>query len=396
MRITKVRAIITAPESLGLVIVRVDTDVPGLYGLGCGTFTWRCTLVAQAVDEYLDPLLRGRDPSNIEDLWNLMTVNSYWRNGPTLNNAISGVDIALWDLAGKAAGKPVYELLGGKCRPAAMFYRHADGRDPQEVLDNVLRYQSEGALVVRCQMGGYGGAYQPAWDGDFPGNYYNPDAYARSVPKLFDYIRGKIGFDLHLLHDVHERLAPIDAMRLAKELEPYRLFFLEDPLAPEQVEWFRRLRAVSATPIAMGEQHINPVEWRPLIVEQLIDFVRAHITSIGGLTPARKMAALAEAYGVRTAWQGPGDVSPIGHAANLHLDLARHNFGVQEVHVWSEQAREVFPGLPELRDGHVWPNGQPGFGVDLDEAKAAKYPLPELTPVQWTQARWPDGTIWTP
>lgn len=396
MKITKVRAIITAPEGIGLVIVRVDTDVPGLYGLGCGTFTWRCTLVEQAVNEYLDPLLRGRDPSNIEDLWNLMLVNSYWRNGPTLNNAISGVDIALWDLKGKAAGVPVYDLLGGKCRPAAMYYRHADGRDPQEVLDNVLRYQAEGALVVRCQLNGYGGKIQPKWEGDFPGMYYNPDVYARSVPKLFDYLRSKIGFDLFLLHDVHERLAPIDTMRLAKELEPYRLFFLEDPLAPEQVEWFRRLRDVSATPIAMGEQHVNPVEWRPLIVEQLIDFVRAHITSIGGLTPALKMAKLAEAYGVRTAWQGPGDVSPLGHAANLHLDLACHNFGVQEVHVFAEQTREIFSGLPELRDGHVWSNGLPGFGIEMDEAKAAKYPLPALKPIEWTQARWPDGTVWTP
>jgi len=396
MKITQVKATITAPEGIGLVIVRVDTDVPGLYGLGCGTFTWRCTLVAQAVEEYLDPLLRGRDPGNIEDLWQLMMVNSYWRNGPTLNNAISGVDIALWDLKGKALGVPVYALLGGKCRPAAMYYRHADGRDPQEVLDNVLRYQAEGALVVRCQLNGYGGDYQTRLTGDFPGNYYNPDAYARSIPKLFDYLRSRIGFDLFLLHDVHERLAPIDALRLAKELEQYRLFFLEDPLAPEQVEWFRRLRDVSATPIAMGEQHVNPVEWRPLIVEQLIDFVRAHITSIGGLTPALKMARLAEAYGVRTAWQGPGDVSPLGHAANLHLDLACHNYGVQEVHVFSEQTREIFSGLPELRDGHVWPNDRPGFGIDMDEAKAAKYPLPALTPIQWTQTRWPDGTIWTP
>ncbi len=396
MKITKVRAIITAPEGLGLVIVRVDTDVPGLFGLGCGTFTWRCTLVAQAVDEYLDPLLRGRDPSNIEDLWQMMMVNSYWRNGPTLNNAISGVDIALWDIAGKAAGVPVYTLLGGKCRPAAMYYRHADGRDPQEVLDNVLRYQEQGALVVRCQLNGYGGKVQPQWEGDHPGLYYDPDAYARSVPKMFDYIRSKIGFDLHLLHDVHERLAPIDTMRLAKALEPYRLFFLEDPLAPEQVEWFRRLRDHSATPIAMGEQHINPVEWRPLIVEQLIDFVRSHITSIGGLTPALKMAALAEQYGVRTAWQGPGDVSPLGHAANLHLDLTCHNFGVQEVHVFAEQTREIFSGLPELRDGHVWSNDKPGFGIEMDEAKAAKYPLPALKPIEWTQARWPDGTVWTP
>jgi len=395
MKITSVKSILTAPDGIGLNIVRVDTDVPGLYGLGCGTFTWRSKLVAQAVDEYLDPLLRGRDPSNVEDLWHLMYVNSYWRNGPTLNNAISGVDLALWDLRGKVANLPVYALLGGKCRPAAMYYRHADGRDPQEVLDNVLRFRDEGVLVVRCQINGYGGKYEQKTDGDFPGMYYNPDEYARSVPPLFDYIRSKIGFDLFLLHDVHERLAPIDAIRLAKELEQYRLFLLEDPLAPEQVEWFRRLRGQSATPIAMGEQHVNTLEWRPLIAEQLIDFIRTHITAIGGLTPARKLAALCESFGVRSAWQGPGDVSPIGHAANLHLDLACHNFGVQEVVVFGDGMREVFTGLPELHGGYEWANDKPGFGIDMDEAKAAKYPI-NLAPIEWTQTRWPDGTVWTP
>jgi mannonate dehydratase len=418
MRITKVRSILTAPDGIALVVVKVETDQAGLYGLGCATFTQRPTLVARAVDEYLDPLLQGRDPRNIDDLWHMMIVNAYWRNGPVLNNAVGGVDMALWDIKGKLANMPVYDLLGGKCREAAMVYRHADGRDPQEVLDNLLKYRGEGYLAVRCQMGGYGGRVKdiseatavPSKDAPqathrmksldrptsaFPGAYYNPDAYARSIPALFEYVRSKIGFDLFLLHDIHERLAPIDAIRMAKALEPYRLFFLEDPLAPEQIEWFRRLREQCATPIAMGELHTNPVEWRPLIAEQLIDFIRAHISAIGGLTPARKLAALCEAFGVRTAWHGPGDVSPVGHAANLHLDLACHNFGVQEVINFGEALYEVFPGTPELRAGHLWPNDKPGFGVDIDEAKAAKYPITTHT-IEWTQSRWPDGTLWTP
>ncbi len=418
MKITKVRSILTAPEGIALVVVKVETDQPGLYGLGCATFTQRPTLVASAVDDYLDPLLNGRNPANIEDLWHLMTVNSYWRNGPVLNNAISGVDMALWDIKGKVANLPVYDLLGGKCREAAMVYRHADGRYPQEVLENVQKYQEEGYLAVRCQMGGYGGRVNEITDetvqpgqaapqathrlkmmdrlnSNFPGAYYNPDQYARSIIAMFDFIRAEIGFDLYLLHDIHERLAPIDAIRMAKALEPYRLFFLEDPLAPDQIEWFRRLREQCATPIAMGELHNNPLEWRPLIVEQLIDFIRAHISQIGGLTPARKLATLCEAFGVRTAWHGPGDVSPIGHAANLHLDLACHNFGIQEVINFSEPLYEVFPGTPELHGGYLWANDQPGLGIDLDEAKAACYPI-ELAPITWTQSRWPDGTIWTP
>ena len=418
MKISKIKSVLTAPDGIALVVVKVETDQPGLYGLGCATFTQRPTLVAKAVDEYLAPLLIGRNPANIEDMWHLMYVNSYWRNGPVLNNAISGVDMALWDIKGKEANLPVYDLLGGKCREAAMVYRHADGRDPQEVLDHVLEYQSEGALAVRLQMGGYGGRVKditksnstPSKDApqathrmkimdrlssSFPGAYYDPDWYARSIPPLFEYVRNKIGFDLFLLHDIHERLAPIDAIRMAKALEPFRLFFLEDPFAPDQVEWFRRLRDQSATPIAMGELHNNPLEWRTLISEQLIDFIRAHISQLGGLTPARKLAALCEAFGVRTAWHGPGDVSPVGHAANLHLDLACHNFGIQEMINFGEPLYEVFPGTPELRGGYLWPNDQPGFGIEMDEEKAAKYPI-SLSSIEWTQSRWPDGTIWTP
>jgi mannonate dehydratase len=399
--IRRVRAILTAPDGIPLVVVKVETDDDGLYGLGCATFTQRPTLVADAVDEYLDPLLRGRDVSRIEDLWQLMYVNAYWRNGPVLNNAISGVDMALWDIKGKVAGMPVYDLLGGKCREAAMVYRHADGRDPHQVADAVLAFAEEGYLAVRCQMGGYGGLTPSATGAqariasEFPGAYYEPDAYARSVVDLFAHVRGAVGDDLFLLHDIHERLAPIDAIRLAGDLEPFRLFFLEDPFPPDQLGWFRRLRDHTTTPIAMGELHNHPLEWRSLVTEQLIDFIRSHISQLGGLTPARKLAALCEAFGVRTAWHGPGDVSPVGHAANLHLDLACHNFGIQEVGGFGDALREVFPGMPRLEDGYLWANDQPGLGIDIDEAEAAKYPI-EVAPITWTQSRWPDGTLWTP
>lgn len=393
--ITNVRTILTAPEGIALVVVKVETDEQGLYGLGCATFTQRPTLVARAVDEYLAPLLAGRDPANIEDLWHLMYVNSYWRNGPVLNNAVSGVDMALWDIKGKVAGMPVYDLLGGKNRAAAMVYRHAEGADSAEVVDNVQRFIDSGHKAVRCQLGGYGGLVPEDVGGPFPGAYYDPDRYARSVVGLFEEVRSAVGDDVFLLHDIHERLAPIDSIRMARDLEPYRLFFLEDPLPPDQIGWFRRLREQTVTPIAMGELHNNPVEWRTLVAERLIDFVRAHISQLGGLTPARKLAILCESFGVRTAWHGPGDVSPIGHAVNLHLDLAAHNFGIQEVVGIGDRLREVFPGTPELRDGHLWPNDSPGLGIDIDEALAAEHPI-ELAPIEWTQSRWPDGTLWTP
>jgi mannonate dehydratase len=401
--ITDVRSILTAPEGIALVIVKVETDQDGLFGLGCATFTQRPTLVAQAVDEYLAPLLRGRAVANIEDLWHLMYVNAYWRNGPVLNNAISGVDMALWDIKGKEAGMPVHDLFGGKCRDAAMVYRHADGRSPEEVADAVLAHMGDGALAVRCQMGGYGGMRaRRRTDGPesmageaFPGAFYDPDEYVRSVPELFEHVRSVVGPEVRLLHDIHERVAPIDAIRLARDLEPHRLFFLEDPFPPDRVGWFRRLREQTVTPIAMGELHNHPLEWRSIITERLIDFIRSHISQLGGLTPARKLAALGEAFGIRTAWHGPHDVSPVGHAANLHLDLACHNFGIQEVIGFGDALLEVFPGTPELRDGYLWPNGRPGLGIDIDEVAAARFPI-EVEPVAWTQSRWPDGTLWTP
>ena len=393
LTIREVRAILTAPSRSRLVVVKVLTSEPGLYGLGCATFTQRHLAVKSAVEDYLSPFLIGKDPHRIEDIWQTSWVNSYWRNGPVLNNAISGVDMALWDIKAKLAGMPLYQLLGGKCREAAAVYRHANGNNEQEVEENVRRYREQGYHFIRCQMGGYGGhhAINRKPEGARPGAYFDPAAYARGIPRLFHHLRDKLGFDIELLHDVHERLAPIDAVRLAKELEPYRLFFLEDPLPPEQPEWFRMIRQQSATPIAMGELFNHPLEWIPLVTERLIDFIRVHISQVGGITMAKKMASTCELFGVRTAWHGPGDVSPVGHAANLHLDLSSPNFGIQEWSSFPDQVREVFPGCPEVRDGYMYPNDRPGLGIDLEEELAAKYPCPDGPP-GWTLTRSPDGT----
>ena len=391
--IRDVRTILTAPGGINLVVVKIETNEPGLYGLGCGTFTQRHKAVATAVDEYLRPFLVGKDPHRIEDLWQTAMVSAYWRNGPVMNNALSGVDMALWDLKGKIAGLPVYQLLGGKCREGVAVYRHADGRDEQQLTENVRRFMEQGYRFIRCQMGGYGGRHSgaPAPEGAQPGAYYDPDAYARSVPRFFEHVRGQVGFEVELLHDIHERLVPIEAIRLAKQLEPYRLFFLEDPLPPENNDWFRMLRNQCAVPIAMGELFVHPTEWTPLIVNGLIDFIRVHISAIGGLTPAKKLAVLCEAFGVRTAWHGPGDVSPVGHAANLHLDLSSPNFGVQEWSGFPDPVREVFPGCPEIRGGYAYVHEAPGLGIDIDEERAAHYPCKDELP-KWTLARRPDGT----
>jgi mannonate dehydratase len=397
LQIRDVRVILTAPDGINLVVVKVETTEPGLYGIGCATFTQRHLTVASAVEQYMKPFLVGKDPRRIEDIWQTSMVSSYWRNGPVLNNAIAGVDMALWDIKGKLANMPVYELLGGKCREAAAVYRHADGRDPQEVENNVRAFIEQGYRYLRCQMGGYGGRghqlHSP--ENTQPGVYFDPQAYSRSVPRLFEHMRLQLGNEIELLHDIHERLVPIEAVRLAMQLEPYKLFFLEDALPPEQLDWFENLRSQCATPLAMGELFVHPAEWMPLISRRLIDFIRCHISAIGGLTPAKKLAAVCEAFGVRTAWHGPGDLSPVGAAANIHLDLASPNFGIQEWTDYSEQAREVFPGCPEVRNGYVYVNDKPGLGVDVDESKAALYPCHDKLPA-WTLARIPDGTAIRP
>jgi len=411
--IQDIRVICTAPEGINLVVVRVDTSEPGLYGLGCGTFAYRHLAVRLVVEEYLRPLLVGRRVDNIEEIWQLMHQNGYWRNGPIENNAIAGVDMALWDIKGKMAGMPLYQLFGGKYREAVPVYRHADGRDLEELCENIKKYMELGVRTIRCQCGGYGGGgydLPPAGapDGALKGVYLNSAAYIRDTTALFAGIREKLGDTVQLVHDVHERIAPSDAIRLAKALEPYNLTFLEDALPLEQVEWFRRLREQSSIPLAEGELFNNPYEWRTLIQERLIDYIRVHITQIGGITPARKLAIFAEQYGVRTAWHGPGDMSPLAHAANVHIDLAAPNFGVQE---WSgieppnvviQELRsqkgallEVFDGLPEYRDGYVYANDRPGLGIELNEKEAEKYPCVN-TVTTWTQTRRPDGALQTP
>jgi len=320
-------------------------------------------------------------------------VHGYWRNGPVLNNAISGVDQALWDIKGKRAGMSVCDLLGGKSREAAHVYVHADGRDKQEVADRARACMEQGYRFVRVQMGGYGGKgsrlVKPR--NPPPGAYYDPRDYCRRMVDMIGYVREVVGDEIELLHDIHERLVPIHAVEFAKDVEQFKLFFLEDALAPEDIHWFRTIRAQCATPLAMGELFNNPHEWQPLIQERLIDFIRMHISQMGGITPARNVAIFADMYGVRTAWHGPSDTSPVGHAANLQLDLWHRNFGIQEWYRPSELDYEIFPGLPVIENGYLYPNEGPGLGIDINEDLAAKYPCQDIVE-DWTQTRLPDGS----
>jgi mannonate dehydratase len=407
MKITAVETHLLQPGTIAfdgrrvgqrLIVVRVRTSEPGLEGLGCATFTQRHRAVQAAIEHHVGPFYLGKDPRHTEDLWQGAMVNGYWRNGPVLNNAISGVDMALWDIKGKLAGLPCYQLWGGLSRPAAAVYTHCDGRDPAEVADAIRARQAEGFHYLRAQLGGYSGRAEcedrkPR--GAPAGAYYDDREKLRSVPKLFDYLRTELGETVELLHDVHERLAPTDALWLAKTLEPHRLFFLEDPLAPEDGAWLRHLRAQCATPIALGELFNNPTEIVPLVAERLIDFVRVHVSQLGGITPALKLAHLCGAFGVRFAWHGPLDTSPVGMVANVHLDVALPNFGIQEWMIRPEPEYEIFPGLPRVERGYVYPPAGPGWGIGFNETAAARWPCDDLNP-EWTVSRLLDGTLHRP
>ncbi len=402
LKITNMKPILTCPQGQRLVVVKVETSEPGLYGLGCATFNQRAKAVAVAVEEYLAPFARGRDADNIEDIWQTAYTSSYWRNGPVLNNALSGLDQALWDIKGKRANMPVYQLLGGKCRFAVDCYAHSHGRDFQELEQSVRGNMVKGFRHIRIQLGGYGSAhlskkpdFKDAGFGLSSDGHMEPYPYIKSTPKMFEHIRKTCGDEIELLHDIHERIEPIDAINLIKKLEQYRPFFIEDPFPPESNGYFELLRQQSSTPIAMGELFNNPHEWVGLITGRLIDFIRVHISQAGGLSVARKIAALGEWFDVRTAWHGPGDVSPVGHAANAHLDLAISNFGIQESVYFNEETREIFPGSPTMKNGYMHVNEAPGFGVDIDEKLAKKFPLPE-DPGYWRPIRRSDGSAVRP
>lgn len=402
-----VSVIATEPAGVRLVVVKVQTDQDGLYGYGCATFTQRAALVVDAVNQYLTPLVLGRPADAIEDLWQVMYNSSYWRDGPVLNNAISGIDQALWDIKGRQAGMPVYQLLGGKCRRGAMIYSHAAGREIPETLDQARKLMASGIKAVRLQVGvpgmaGYGAPAggQTVRDPSSDDPVFDPEAYVRRALELFEAGRKELGPEVELLHDVHERVPPRLAVQFAKDLERFRLFYMEDALSPENIDYFRQIRANCTTPLAMGELFNNPHEWTPLIKDSLIDYIRVHVSQAGGLTPARQIAALAEGFQVKTAWHGPGDVSPIGHCANVTLDVVCPNFGIQEWTMPNDRIHEVFSGYPEMKDGYAYVNEKPGWGVEIDEKAAAKYPFGWSETGErkklnggWGVVRKPDGSV---
>jgi mannonate dehydratase len=363
------------------VFVKVLTSEGGLYGLGSAGNHHQSLTVATAIEKHMAPFWVGRDVDRIDDIWYATTYRSYRRSDTILNNALSGLDMALWDIKGKRAGMPVCDLLGGRVRDGVPCYAHADGRSREEVTDHVREFTEQGFRHVRAQMGGYGGGgIVPPGAGSrpqsgFAGPAFDEESYLEAIPDLMEHIRGKLGKDVKLIHDVHEHLTPAGAVEFARRMQPYRMFFVEDILPPELIQWYRNIKEVTSTPMAMGEIFTNPQEWVPMISERLIDFVRCRVSTVGGITPARKIATLCETFGVRTAWQEGGDNDPVNFAAACHLDVSSSAFGIQEENHWPDMVHEMMHGIPPLQKGYAYVGDTPGLGIDIDESLAKKYPL---------------------
>lgn len=383
MRITDARVIVCSPGR-NFVTLKVTTE-DGVHGLGDATLNGRELAVAAYLSEHIVPLLIGRDARRIEDTWQYLYRGAYWRRGPVTMAAIGAVDTALWDVKGKSLGVPVYQLLGGRSRETVMVYGHANGADLENTVEAVARHIDAGYVAVRAQSGVPGLAatygvptgalpYEPAERGLPSEHAWSSERYLASVPSLFERLRREFGPDVHLLHDAHHRLTPIEAARLGKSLEPHHLFWLEDPVPAEAQASFRLVRQHTTTPLAVGEVFNTIFDCQQLIQEQLIDYVRASVVHAGGLSHLVRIAHLAELYQVRTGCHGATDLSPVCMAAALHFGLSVHNFGVQEHMPHGAQVDRVFPHQYTFERGFMHPGDAPGLGVEIDEALAAEQP----------------------
>ena len=383
MKIVDAKVIVCSPGRNFVTLKLVTGD--GVYGLGDATLNGRELAVASYLNDHVIPLLIGRDARRIEDTWQYLYKGAYWRRGPVTMAAIGAVDTALWDITGKVLGVPVYQLLGGASRDSVMVYGHANGADVDETVAAVKHYLELGYRAVRAQSGvpglvstyGVGRGkmyYEPAERGLPPENEWSSELYLNSAPKLFERLRAEFGPGIHLLHDVHHRLTPIQAARLGKSLEPYHLFWLEDPTPAELQESFRLIRRHTTTPLAVGEIFNTIYDCNQLISEQLIDYIRTTVVHAGGISHLRKIAAYAEIFHVATGCHGATDLSPVCLAAALHFDLSIHNFGIQEYMRHTDETDLIFPHQYTFEAGMMYPGEAPGLGVDIDEALAAHYP----------------------
>jgi mannonate dehydratase len=385
------------------IFLKIITSEPGLYGIGSANNNYQAYAVAEAITKHLIPFIIGKDADRIEDLWQSAHLRTYWRNGPVNNCALSAMDMALWDIKGKRAGMPVYDLLGGKVREAVPCYDHITGKDAESAAEAVQKSLSSGYRHVRVQFGSYGGGgFIAAGEGSRPEGApvvpaFDEEVYVERIPKMLEQVRAKVGAEPKLCHDVHSHLTGINAVEFCRRVQHLQMFFVEDVLAPEQIDWYAQIRKICSTPQAVGEVFSHPYEYVPLITARLIDFVRCRVSAIGGITPAKRLAGLCDYFGVKTAFQEGGENDPVNQMAAYHVDISSPAFGIQEENGFPAVAREVMPGCGEIRKGYLYGSGKPGLGVDVNEALAAKYPWgPMQRGGQYGLDRTMDGAVVRP
>lgn len=384
--------------------VKIVTDT-GIHGLGDATLNGREMAVATYLKEHVNPCLIGRNPLNIEDIWQYLYKGVYWRRGAVTMAAIAAIDMALWDIMGKTADMPVYQLLGGKSRSGVGLYAHASGEDIEGTLNNAEELAQSGFKAIRLQSAIPGLKVTYGVPGDkkdyfeLQGNRPFPpeeewctQKYFSMVEDLFRKAHERLGNDVHLLHDVHNRLTPIESARLGKLLEPYNLMFLEDASIAENQDNYKVIRQHTTIPLAIGETYNSIWDCKDLIQNQLIDYIRMAATHAGGITAMRRIADFASIYNVKTAPHGASDLSPICFAAHLHLDTWTPNFGVQEfVGLGNEQSQRIFRQDVRVENGMAYVSEAPGLGIDFDEEAAKEHPYKRsYLPV----SRLEDGTLW--
>jgi L-alanine-DL-glutamate epimerase-like enolase superfamily enzyme len=343
------------------LFVVVDTD-EGIYGVGESGITGRELAIVGAI-EHFKPLLIGMDPMRTEHIWQVLYRGGFFPAQRILGSAISAIDIALWDIKGKALGVPIYDLLGGRVRDKVVCYPHNVGRGTEiaPLVESCLQTKEEGWKFVRWGLPGDEGVLEPR------------AAVAASIEQ-FRAVREAVGDEIELCFDVHTRLDLPDALRICREVEAYRPFFIEDPLRSENPDSFKTLRPRTGVPLAAGEQFSSKWEFRQLIEEEWIDYARIDLCIVGGFTEARKIAGWCETHYIAIALHNP--LGPVSSAACLQLNLATPNFGVQEQpRKTGTVLTDVVPVQPVWEAGYLLPPTTPGLGIEFDREAARKSPF---------------------
>jgi galactonate dehydratase len=355
-----------------IFVVKVETD-EGIYGIGEGGISGRELAMKGAV-EHFKALLVGRDPFEIEDIWQTLFRGGFFPGGPILSAAISAVDIALWDIKGKALGVPVYQLLGGKCRDRVDVYvGFAElGEDTDQAVQSALQRVKEGWRYIRTAPAASGGP-----------NRFEPVEAVENAIRGWKAVHEAVGPDIRMAIDMHTRFNPTHAVQLCRGIEPYRPFFVEDPIRSEEPAALRTVRQHTAVPLAVGEQYSSKWCFRQAIEEQLCDYARIDLCNVGGFTEARKIAGWCEVHYIDVVPHNP--LGPVSTAACVHLDFAINNFAVQELGGGLGTLPEVFPQQPQLVNNAFPLPTAPGLGVTFDEERAEQYPIQMWNPPRFVR-----------